>query len=288
MFLGKKLMGAGGVTSSGGGGGETVYSIDLSAVSYDSVYLQLDAVGGAGETLVSGVLWNDNGSELMIVGRTTDKVHTYSVSTAYDLSSTVTYLGASRTLATDGLNPRGICFGNNGQKLYINDGSDFIEEYTIAAADAYDVSEAVYQGDSERLDTDDWETSTNGLRISDDGTTLWMIGQSGDSVDEVTLSTAFDVSTGSHTATLSVGIGTPTDLQWNSDGTRLYILDNTSDQIKQFDLSTAYDITTATFTSGNTASIISGNQQGFAFNPTMTKMVVCNAGSERVEQYTCG
>ena len=266
---------------------DVVYSIDLSAVSYDSVYLQLDAVGGSGELLVNSVAWNSDGSELMIMGRTTDKVHTYSVSTAYDLSSTVTYLGASRTLSTDGLNPRGMCFGNNGQKLYINDGSDFIEEYTIAAADAYDVSEAVYQGDSERLDTDDWETNTNGLRISDDGATLWMIGQSGDSVDEVTLSPAFDVSTGSHTATLSVGIGTPTDLQWNSDGTRLYILDNTSKQIKQFDCS-AYDISTASFTSGNTASINSANNQGFAFNPTMTKMIVCNAGAETVEQYTCG
>lgn len=267
---------------------DAVYSIDLSAVSYDSVYLQLDAVGGSGELLVNSVAWNSDGSELMIMGRTTDKVHTYSVSTAYDLSSTVTYLGASRTLSTDGINPRGMCFGNNGQKLYINDGTDFIEEYTIAAADAYDVSEAVYQGDSERLDTDDWETNTNGLRISDDGATLWMIGQSGDSVDEVTLSPAFDVSTGSHTATLSVGIGTPTDLQWNSDGTRLYILDNTSKQIKQFDCSTAYDITTASFTSGNTASINSVNNQGFAFNPTMTKMLVCNSGGETVEQYTCG
>ena len=99
---------------------------------------------------------------------------------------------------------------------------------------------------------------------------------------------SFDVSTGSHTATLSVGINTPTDLQWNSDGTRLYILDNTSKQIKQFDCSTAYDISTASFTSGNTASINLVNNQGFAFNPTMTKMIVCNSGGETVEQYTCG
>lgn len=287
MFLSKKLMVAGGATGSGGGG-QTVYSIDLSAVSYDSVYIQLNAVGGPNETLVSGVNWNASGSELMVMGRSTDAIHTYSVSTAYDLSSTVTYLGASRRIDTASFAPKGFCFGNNGQKLYVNDATDFIEEYTIAAADAYDVSEAVYQGDSERLDTDGWETNTNGIRISSDGTTLWGVGQSGDSVDEVTLSTAWDISTGTHTATFSVGINTPTDLHWNSDGTRLYILDNTSKQIKQFDCSTAYDITTASFTSGNTASISSTNYQAFAFNPTMTKMLLCSTGTERVEQYTCG
>ena len=290
MFLSKKLMGAGGATGSGGGGSETVYSADLTNASPDNVELYV----GSNIPAPRGMAFNSDGSELVILCSSTDKYHTYSLSNNYLITGTVTYLGASRTLSTGRNNPFGMCFGKNGERLYNTDGNDKVLEYHIPSADAYDVSEATYQGIGQEYNTNSFETFPTGLRFNPDGTKMYIVGNTGNDITEVALSTAWDVSTGTTSSIVSFSVyfqdNAPSDLEFNSNGTKMYVIGRATDDVFQYSLTTAYDLSTASYDNisySPPSSVDDANHEGILFNPTYTKMFLVGRSSDKVQQYSC-
>ena len=68
------------------------------------------------------------------------------------------------------------------------------------------------------------DTNPQGITFNNDGTKMYVVGNTGDDINEYSLATAFDVSTASYVQNFSVLDGTPTGMAFNNDGTKMYII----------------------------------------------------------------
>ena len=100
-------------------------SFDLSTASYDSVSLSV----ANEDTNVFSLLFNGDGSSFYILG-TSDSVHQYSLTTAYNLS-TASYDSVSFSVTSQDISPLGMAFNNDGTKMYISGGTgDSVYQYS--------------------------------------------------------------------------------------------------------------------------------------------------------------
>ena len=130
-------------------------------------------------------------------------VHQWTLSTAYDVSTA----SFTRTFDTGRDDYRhGIRFKPDGTKMYICGGNyttdDKTDQYTLSTA--WDISTASY--DSISLDHSSQDDQPNDILFNDDGTKFYMLGGSGHTISEYTLSTAYQLSSASFsTETYIVG-----------------------------------------------------------------------------------
>ena len=87
----------------------------------------------------TGIAINDDGTRMVIVHVQGDEIEEYTLSTPYDISLT-SHVG-SLSIASDSTFPTGICWGNNGQYLYVASSSpnDEIIRYETCADGRYKV-----------------------------------------------------------------------------------------------------------------------------------------------------
>jgi DNA-binding beta-propeller fold protein YncE len=151
-----------------------------------------------------------------------------------------------------------------------------------------------WQFSGKEVDVDDWETSPEALWFKPDGTKMFVVGRSGDDINEFALSTAWDVETITFVANFYLG-GSPSSetnpygVYFSPDGTKFYIVGHTMDQVLQYSCSAAWDITTAAYV--REQSLIDGagvysNPHGIFFKPDGTSFYVVSAVSDKIKQYT--
>ena len=248
------------------------------------------------ETASRGISFSTDGTKMYIVGQTNDTVYQYTLSTPYDVS-TATYASKSVSILAQDTASTSLFFKTDGTVFYMfGDTNDTVYQYTMSTA--WDVSTATYATKSFSVTTQD--TSPSGLEISPDGTNMYVIGTTNDTVYQYTLSTAWDVSTATY-ATKSFSVttfeGAPSGIEFNNVGTKMYIVGSGYDCILEYTLSTAWDVTTSVFTDrllislGN--SIIDPLTMLAANNPTdiytdFTNNIayVLDATTNRVYQYS--
>ena len=102
---------------------------------------------------------------------------------------------------------------------------------------------------SKSLSTFSQDTTPSGLAFSSDGTKAYVVGTASDTVYQYTLTTAWDISTGSY-ASKSMSVAAqetaPRGLAFSSDGTKAYVV-GTGAIIYRYTLSTAWDISTGSY-----------------------------------------
>lgn len=132
------------------------------------------------------------------------------------------------------------------------------------------------------------EVSPTGLAFNTNGTKMFVLGTTGDDVNEYTLSTAFDVSTASYSQNFSVAAQetSPFGLAFNTDGTKMFVCGWSGVDVNEYSLSTGFDVSTASFTQLFSVSVEITNPSGIAFNADGTKMFVVDAGGLDVNEYT--
>ena len=134
------------------------------------------------------------------------------------------------------------------------------------------------------------ENNPNGLAFSSDGTKAYVIGTSNDTIYQYTLSTAWDISTGSYASkSLSVNAqeAIPHSLAFSSDGTKAYIVGPLTDRILQYTLSTAWDISTGSYASKSLSVVAEeSSPNGLAFSSDGTKAYIVGNNSYTIYQYT--
>lgn len=144
-------------------------------------------------------------------------------------------------------------FSTDGTKYYtIGENTDLLAQWTLSTA--WDISTATYDA---ILDVGAYETAPEAMTFKPDGTELYVHGQTGDDVTQWSLSTAWDISTATFTATSPNDVATDTyGIEFDSDGTTLWATKN-ADQIVPHTLSTAWDISTMS-AAGTGANIATG------------------------------
>jgi DNA-binding beta-propeller fold protein YncE len=142
------------------------------------------------------------------------------------------------------------------------------------AAGGWDLSNATYNG--ENFSISSFEGIPTGLSFSSDGSNVYISGNAGDNIEQLSLNTAWDVSSADITSLQSRNIsfqdGNPRDLFFKPDGTKMYMVGNGGDNVYEYDLSTAWDVTTASYVQAKGVS--GAAPQGLFFKPDGTKMYV--------------
>lgn len=238
---------------------------------------------GANAPYVSGVWFSPDGTKMFVASYTNDAVVGYTLSTAWDLSTTT--VGTSLSVTVDETSLMDLALSDDGTNLYIvGFGSDEVIHYSLSTP--WDVSTATFVA---ALTTSP-ELSPRGLTVTTDGALIHVVGVFEDTVYQLSLSTAWDLSTASAGGTfaLPVELGDPNGLSFSPDGTIL-LLTNTSATLARFDLGTAYDLTTAALTStvDLSGSGITSIQGVFA-SPDGAFIFIANGSGNNVHRFDLG
>jgi len=194
----------------------------------------------AQESQPQDIFFKPDGTKMYIVGDNGDEVNEYNLSAAWD-SSTISASSVFSVSSQDS-NPRGIHFKPDGTKMYIVGANDLdINEYSLSTA--WDITSASYV---QNFSVSAQEINPNAVFFKPDGTKMYVIGSSGDVIDEYALSTAWDISTASFSlSSISVsGLESdPQGLFFHPDGDIVYVTGANDDVTLQYSLGTASTIT---------------------------------------------
>ncbi len=190
---------------------------DISTASYDSVSFSLPSP----IAVPYGIEWNGDGTKFVVCDSSTGDLYQFSLSTAYDISttnSTPTTYDPSETTSPDAIK-----FNSDGTKAFvIGQGNDTVYRYSLSTA--YDISTMSYDSNSFTYPSGYYGT---GLEFNSDGTEMYLQDHVGNSLRRYTLSTAYDLSTASLTSSFSTSSQfssqTTSSLTFSTDGTKLYI-----------------------------------------------------------------
>lgn len=228
-------------------GGDFVASNDIDSWVFKSELSVADQ-----ENNPKAIDFKSDGTKMFVTGPTGDDVNEYNLSTAWDIT-TATYSQKFAVGGDGATAPQGMQFKPDGTKFFIAcSNTDRIYEYNLSTA--WDVSTASYV---QRISVSAQDTVPVGVAFKSDGTKMFVVGYTNDSVYEYHLSTAWDISTASYDSLFDLDnpnnafpsqddLTIPEDLDFSSDGTSMYVVGRSYDKVHRYTLSTAWDVSTAT------------------------------------------
>jgi DNA-binding beta-propeller fold protein YncE len=169
-------------------------------------------------------------------------VYQYTLSTAWDIA-TATYANKSFSVAGQETNPTGVFFKPDGLTMYvIGQTNNTVYQYTLSTA--WDIATATYANKS--FSVAGQETNPTGVFFKPDGLTMYVIGQTNNTVYQYTLSTAWDIATVTY-ANKSFSVATqdaaPRGVFFKPDGTTMYVIGQTNNTVYQYTLFTTLNYT---------------------------------------------
>ena len=259
-------------------------------------------VGGV-ETIPTTVKFSPDGKTMFIIGVGSDTLRQYSLSTAFDLSSSPTQV-KEKDLSTIEDAPQDIEFNSDGTIVYvIGTENNSIDQWTLSSP--YDIgSLEVASSKNTNIGGD-----PRGLKFSNDGKKLFVVHHTGLSesttgrVDEFTLTTPYDLDTRTKTNELTLSFaagGRRQGINFSSDGYKLFITNSavhsatplsSRNLIREFSLNSPFNISNATnngdFQPNYTTKI---RLTGLTFNNDGSKMFHTDFSNHKVYEYTlsCG
>jgi len=255
-----------------------------SAVNYDianASYTQAFSVASQ-ETFPSGIAFNTDGTKMFITGNTGNDINEYTLSTAYDVSSAV--FVDSFDVSAKQAAVMGVAFNTDGTKMFIvGETEDTVAQYALSTG--FDVSSAVF---TQTFSIASQETEAQSITFNNDGTKMFIVGDTGNDISEYTLSIGFDVSSALFVDSFSLASQTtqPKEGVFNTDGTELYVLGRDNGNVFKYTLTTGFDVSTALYASVEfSVSSHETSPQGLAFNADGSKMYVCGDTGQDVNQY---
>ena len=261
---------------------------DVSTATYASKSLAITATFGDSSPYAFYI--TPDGISLFVMGVTQDKVYYFKLTTPWDISTAIRPNVYDASTQVPAATATGVKFGNNGTQMYVISSStnEVVYQYTLSTA--WDISTASYASKSLTITTQD--TTMNDIAFSSDGTKLYGIGDTNNTIYQYTLSTPWDISTGSY-ASKSLAVGTqdttPSGFVFSSDGTKGYMNGNTNNTIYQYTFSVAWDISTGTYASKSFSVATQAlTPNAICFKSDGTILYVVDDNTNTIYQYTLG
>ena len=175
---------------------------------------------------------------MFVTGHNGDDVNEYKLTTGFDIS-TATFVDSFDTESEDN-DSRDVKFNQNGTKMFVlGKQNDRVCEYTLSIG--FDVSSTVTLVDCASVSE---ESKPDELEFNPDGTKMFVMGESGDDVNEYTLSTGFDVSTATFVDSFSITDqdDEPSSLTFSSDGSKMFLLGRENNKVYEYSLTCYYGV----------------------------------------------
>lgn len=260
-----------------------VLGYDIANADYDNISFSVAGQDSSPRSLAV----NNSGTKLYMVGATSDAIYQYSLSSAFDLSTT-SYDSVTLSVSSQDTTPHDVKFNNTGSKMYVvGYTSGSVYQYSLSTA--FDLSTASY--DSTSFSVSGQTSYPVGIAFNNDGTKMYISDLGVHNIYQYSLSTGFDISTASYDS-VSMSIASqatnPRGIAFNPTGTELYVV-TTGRTIFQYELSTAFDLSTASYNSVSfSLSLQTTSPHGLAFSADGAKMYILDNGTDTVYQYSTG
>ena len=266
----------------------------IAGVTYLGVSESYDTTSD--NAIPAGMHFNTDGTKVFVIGSngTEDEVNEYSLTTAFDISTTQTItrrLGiGTNELGTpiQDLHPYGITFNGDGTKLYIS-GNGGNKIYELDLGSAFNISSATLNGELATNIHANGDGTPCGITFNNDGTKLFLAGFANHRIVYWSLSTPYSVESAGTPSAFSVSTTAhkPRDVDFNSDGTKMYVVSGTNDHIAAFDLDSAFDLS-GTVTHRGNFSVNSEDDQPFTmeFNSNGTKLFMLGYTDDKIHEYS--
>ena len=202
---------------------------DITTASYSTVFSTATE-----DTAPQDIFFKPDGLTMFVIGSTNNTVYQYTLGTAWSVA-TASYASKSFSVAAQETTPTGLWFKPDGLVMYIiGSGTDTVYQYTLSTA--WDISTASYASISNLITTQD--SSPQQVNLSDDGLTMWILGNTTDAILQYSLATAWNISTATLVEKLYVGFEEATATGMFIDTTtypnRVYMLGSSGDAIYQY------------------------------------------------------
>ena len=240
---------------------------------------------GSAKKNPKGLFFKSDGSRLFTVSAFFDAVFQFDLSTNWNIS-TVSYTQPTSdvfSVASEEANPRDVDFKADGSKMYIiGTSGDDVNEYNLSTD--WDVDTASF---SQTFSVATQELTPQSIAFKSDGSKMYVLGNSGNDVNEYNLSTAWDVSTASYNQNFSVSSQdtTPRGLTFKTDGTKMYVTGDQNANLYEYDLSTAWDISTASYNQSYNLAIGDSDPRKVVFKSDGTRMFMVGRYTDKIRQY---
>lgn len=185
---------------------------------------------------------------------------------------------------TENNDPHSFAFNDDGTKLYVLglDNDATIDEYSLSTP--YDISTSTYTNVSLNVEVQDGNPLN--LFFSADGSILYLVGFSGNTIHTYDLSTNYDLSTAVYNTNFPVPVSGPVAATFNADGTQFYTLD-LADHIRQFALTTPFDLSSLPSSTTGVPFFDTNLSTGisFSFNNNGTRLYTSDRNAAGVNQF---
>ena len=167
------------------------------------------------ELTPTGLFFKPDGLKMYVIGGSSDRVHEYNLSAAWNVSTAV-FLQNFSVAGQDAI-PQAVFFSTDGLKMYVLGTADRVHEYNLSTAWSVSTASILQNFLASAQDT-----SPTGLFFKPDGLKMYVVGSSSDSVHEYTLSNTYSYtfSTKSITGILT---GWNTNIPPESDGNGIWV-----------------------------------------------------------------
>jgi len=142
------------------------------------------------------------------------------------------------------------------------------------------------------------EANIGGMKFSEDGYILYVLGTSNDRLRQLNLSVPWDVSTASYNSVQSIVFtqdSAPTDFVIDSEGTTLIVLGATNKRLYQYSLSSPWNLSTVTYTGKSfslanqdvitTPTFIAASPRAFNIDSSGKKLFVAGTTTDNIYEY---
>ena len=202
------------------------------------------------------------------------------VAEGFDVSTSV--FSQSFSVGTQDTTPQDVFFKPDGTKMYvIGQAGDNVYEYDLSTA--WDVSTASFL---QSFSITAQETAPRGIFFKPDGLKMYVLGYTGQAINEYNLSTAWDISSAVFSQLFSVSAQetSPTGFFFKTDGLKMYVVGG-GDNVYEYNLSAAWDVSSAVFSQLFSVAAQDTTPANIFFKPDGTKMYVTGQVGQDINEY---
>ena len=230
---------------------------------------------------VTGIWWSDDGTQVLMADQSTDKIHRYTFSPAWNVT-TISSTNSTKTynLAHD-INPNSLAFNTDGTMMYYIDSGLVIKQIPLKTSYFPDTAY------SATLITSSQDAIPKSFCMNSTGSRLFLLGQNNDDIFRYDFGENYSVATLAY-ATSSVDIGNRdflgTGLECNSDASKFWLVGGTNDTIYQLSNSTPNALGTLTLDTSYPLIRIDANSNGLKLSDDGMKLYFTGFDTDSVYQ----